>query len=107
MTEEDGDNAQTILGLDIWSLKGKMVKGKAEHVNLSLSAVPSELIRRSMEVTIFFDLMNLNEITFMVSIARDIKFYTAEEIGNHQEETIMESLEKIKATYGWCSVTTY
>lgn len=59
------------------SLKDKTARRRGSHAEPLLRAIPSLTMERHSEVIQFFDVTFLNEIAFLVSIFRGIRFFNA------------------------------
>lgn len=98
-SSQDVVNARNILGPDVGSLKGKTVRRRESHVNLTVRPISEDIMNRHKEVVICFDVMYVNSIAFLVSISRAIKFRTAEALQNRRSETLLTGLRRIKMIY--------
>lgn len=96
---QDDENGQKIFYHEVGFLLEKTVRLKREHVQLRLAGTPSELARRHLDVTVFFDIMHLNRQLFLIFISRNIKFCTAEAVANRRNKTITAIVGNINATY--------
>lgn len=99
VTEQDITNAREIFGPDVGSLKGKTVRRKEPHVELRVRPIPDDIMKRHREVVVCFDVMYVNNITFLVSISRALKFCTAEALANRRAATLLIGMSRIKASY--------
>lgn len=96
---QDVINARRIFGPDVGSLKGKTVRQKEPHVELSITPIPEDIMERHRQLVVCFDIMYVNGIAFLVSISRALKFCTAEALANRKAETILTGMQRIKTTY--------
>lgn len=96
---QDVNNARKIFGPDVGSLKGKTVRRKEQHVDLTSVPIPPDIMERHREVQVCFDVMFINGIAFAISISRNIKFCTAEALEDRRDATLLASLQKIKMVY--------
>lgn len=96
---QDVLNARKIFGPEVGSLKGKTVRRKEPYVNLTARPIPADIMERHREVVICFDIMYINNIAFLVSVSRSIKFCTAEALQNKQAGTLLTGLKRIKMIY--------
>lgn len=72
---EDIYNCLKIYGEDKRSLKGKATSSAPLHIDPRLDPLP-KTIRNIKNVTIAIDIMFVNNLPFLVSISREIKFRT-------------------------------
>lgn len=99
INSQDVRNARSIFGPEVGSLKGKTVRTKEAHVELTSRPIPSGVMYRHREVTVCFDVMYINGTAFLVSISRALKFCTAEAIQNRRIDTLLVGIKRIKMTY--------
>lgn len=99
VTAQDVINARKIFGPDIGSIKGKTVRRREPHVEIIIRPIPSDIMNRHREVVVCFDVMYVNNIAFLVSISRAIKFCTAEALANRRADTLITGIKRIKAIY--------
>jgi hypothetical protein len=91
--------AEDILGPNVGSLKGKTVRRGEAHVPTSHEMVPHRIMERYRDVTLCIDIMFVNQIPFLVTIARDIKFGTVEALQNRKNPTIINAIKQVSAIY--------
>lgn len=96
---QDVINARLIFGPDVGSLKGKTVREKEPHVDITITPIPTELMERHRHVVVCFDIMYVNRVVFLVSISRALKFCTAEALKNRRIDTILTGMQRIKTVY--------
>ena len=99
MTREGILIAEKIFGPDIGSLKGKTVRRGTDHVEVSATPVPSELMSQYRDVTIGADIMFVNKLPFFVTISRNIKFGTAVLITDQKHETLVKAVRDVLNIY--------
>jgi len=69
------------------------------HVNITWTQVPEDILQRYGNVTLAIDIMAINKIPFVVSISRDIHFGTAELIWNKTKKMLLVSMQQIVWAY--------
>jgi hypothetical protein len=98
--QQDAINALDIFGRDVDSLKGKITKQQLEAV---LGAVANNLPRTIMatyrEITLCIDIMFVNQIPFLMSISKHIRFITCEVLENRKAPTLIQALKRIHGIY--------
>jgi Zinc knuckle len=99
ITKADVVAAQDIFGLDIGSLKGKTTRQKPEMVRHIVESLPSETMSRYRKITLCIDVMYINKIPMLVSISRNIKFGTVEDIPNRTAKVLLDGIKKIIKLY--------
>ena len=91
--------AEDIFGSDIGSLKGKTTRKKPNKVRQMIETLPKELMNRYHEVTLCIDIMFVNKLPMLVSISRNVKFGTIEDIPNRSSKTLISGIQKIIKIY--------
>ena len=99
VTERDITVATDIFGKNLGSLKGKTVHRPNAHVQTGIAPVPHEILTRHRDVTIAIDIMFVNKIPFLITVSRNIKFVTIEDLPNRQVTTIREKLRAVLRLY--------
>jgi len=96
--------AAIIFGEDIGALKDKTTWKKPKSVSLERSP---DLLLQYKDVTVAVNIMFVNEVPYLTSTSRHIRFVTAEMIKNVKHETLMTALKQIVNAYkkGRFSVT--
>ena len=85
VTTNDIRMAEDIYGQNLGSLKGETTRDTPTHVNIQQpDPIPITILDRYHEVTLCIDIMYVNNIPFLTSISRHIKFGTAERLANRQ-----------------------
>ena len=92
---EDILRAENIFGPNLGSIKGKNTRRHTQHVSITWTKVPTEILQRYGEVMLAVDIMAINKIPFMISTSRHIHFGTAELIRNKAKGTLMTSIHQV------------
>ena len=79
-TPRDITNSSDIYGPHIAGVSGKIVRGSPERVNTELVEKRPRVIPRQESVTLAADVFFVNEIPFLLTVSRNIKFCTVENI---------------------------
>ena len=95
----DIKNAHTIFGADIGSLRGKKVRKKTETVMSDYVAIPKQIKYRMKTIKLSVDIMLVNKIPFVVSLGKNMKFTTIENVVDRKLATLLKFLRSIKSVY--------
>ena len=99
VTERDITVATDIFGKNLGSLKGKTVHRPNAHVQTGIAPVPHEILSRHQNVTLAIDIMFVNKIPFLITVSRNIKFVTIEDLPNRKVTTIRDKLRAVLRLY--------
>jgi hypothetical protein len=99
ITVDDIKTAEMIFGEDIGILKGKSVRHKALPVSSDYVEVPKELINNHQDVTLCVDIMNINGLSFITTISRNIIYRTTEFIPSHSVKDYRSALDTVFQIY--------
>ena len=86
LTSDDVRAAEDIFGKDLIAVQGKTTRSSAEHVKTNKVVMPAKILKRYRKITLCVDIMKVNKIPFSMSIARGIKFMTAEFISDMKDK---------------------
>ena len=78
----------SILGNDIFSLKGKITSNKTILVIEGINQVPKELINLHKDIVITADIFFVNTIPFLLTLRRNVLFTMVHHIENRKVKTI-------------------
>ena len=74
-------NAKAIFGCpDIGGVQGKTVWRATEQIITDYVAIPRDFMKLHTHVTLVADVMFVNNITFLVTLSRGVKFVIAEHV---------------------------
>ncbi len=99
ITTKDIMTAEDIFGPNLGSLKGKTVHQQGEHVTTEYVDLPMTIMSRYGDIVLCIDIILVNEIPFLMTISRCIKFGTAEMIHRRDSEQILNAINNIKCIY--------
>jgi len=99
ITREDILRVEDIFGPNFGSIKGKTTRRPTQHVNITWTRVPREILQRYGEVTLAVDIMAINKIPFMITTSRHIHFGTAKLICNKAKGKLMTSIHQVARAY--------
>jgi hypothetical protein len=99
VTSTDIDNAHTLFGDDIATLRGKTVRNTPDAVVADYVEIPKEIIDMNKAVTIAADMMFVNRLPFVVTISRKIKFTTTDYVPSRSQSNLVNSIIKIVSLY--------
>ena len=92
---QDIENAETIYGKDVSSLKGKSVRTKPTPAIDDYVEVPSELKAANEYIDLFMDIMCINEVKFLVSTSKRMKYINIIYIKDRMKSTLLEAIDKV------------
>jgi len=99
VTKSDILRAEDIFGKNIGVLQGKTMRKKMPYVTTAYEDLPTGNIERHGQVTLETDIMNINEVPFVITTSRNIHFCTAELIKNEKAATIAMSIKQVILMY--------
>ena len=99
VTERDVAVATDIFGPNLGSLKGKTVHRPSPHVQAGIAPVPPEILARHHDITLAIDIMFVNKIPFLVTVSRNLKFVTVEDLPNRKATTVRDKLRAVLRMY--------
>jgi hypothetical protein len=93
VTHDDIRAAEDIFGPNLGSLKGKTVNRPIVPVTGKIDGVPLKIKMKYQSVTLAMDIMFVNKIPFLFTVSHGLHFGTAENLPNHQVQTIKVALK--------------
>ena len=99
ITMEDIDIAETVYGPDIGSIKGKTVRHKPAPVVKDFINIPKELITKHQDITLCIDIMFINEMPFLSTISRHLKYRTIQWLETRTAASYRSALDVIFRQY--------
>lgn len=96
VTPYDVRVADKIFAPNVGALKGKMVQRKPSPVELDVVHVPPEIKSELKNITVAINIMFVNEIPFLVSVSRRVKFTTVERLTSRSGASLLKSIIGIK-----------
>ena len=99
ITSRDIRNAEIIFGPDVGTLKGKTVRRTGEQVEVNFSEIPTEIASELSDIVLCCDIMKVNQIPFLVSVSRRLKFGTIEMLKGEKARHIIPALKNALYVY--------
>jgi Reverse transcriptase (RNA-dependent DNA polymerase) len=99
VTAMDVQMAEDIYGPCLGNIKGKTTRESAEAVRLTMHPLPVDMPHKYKDVVLAVDVMKINQLPFLVTILRDIKFGTVQPLTNLQNKTIVSGLTQVVQVY--------
>lgn len=96
---EDINNAKEIYGTDIAALKGKVTRRKPEVVKTNYVKLDDDLINNHRDVTISMDILYVQKMPFLITVAKNIKSTMIELLDDRKKEIILESIDDVINIY--------
>jgi len=99
VTTDDVTAATNIFGPDIGSLKGKTVRKTQKAIIESITPIPIDIYNKYKMVTLCIDVMYVNNIPFLTSISRHLRFGTVEWLKDLKKNTIVTEIKRLTNIY--------
>jgi hypothetical protein len=78
ITVKSFDDSKSIFGPDLAGVRGRTTRSKPAHIHVEYLQIPRSIVDRSQEVILAVNVMFVDEVPFLVSVARGINLITAE-----------------------------
>lgn len=101
VTVDDANRALDIYGTNVDALRGKTVRRAVDHVaSNQLSHMPCEFMKKHGDVTLCFDIFYVDEMKFILTVSRNIRFITIHSIPTRGiKKNVLPSLKKVVLLY--------
>ena len=99
ITMADVDIAEAIYGKDIGAIKGKTVRKKPTPVVRDYIQIPKEIIQKHQDITLCIDTMYINEMPFLATISKNIKYRTIQWLPTRTARDYRSALDAIFRQY--------
>jgi hypothetical protein len=100
VTSADISNARAIFGPDLPSVRGKTVRRAPAPVVGDYVAVPRSLVDANKTVTLAADVFFVDGTAFLLTVARRIKFVTAEHVPVRTALSLSKHMKRVTEVYG-------
>ena len=100
VTSADISNARAIFGPDLPSVRGKTVRRAPAPVVGDYVAVPRSLVDANKIVTLAADVFFVDGTAFLLTVARRIKFVTAEHVPVRTALSLSKHMKRVTEVYG-------
>ena len=84
---------------DIGSLKGNTTRRNPPIIDSPVTTIPASILKQYRNVTLCIDIMYINQVAMMISIARNIKYATIEAIPNNKTSILVKGVKAILQIY--------
>jgi hypothetical protein len=91
--------AEDIFGPNLGSLKVRTVRHNSDRVRSLAADVPFNINKAHKDVTLCFDIMFVNNITFLVTVSRSLRLGTIDRLATRQANVVGKGLIKAIALY--------
>ncbi len=103
IARSDISNARKMFGPDLASIRGKTVQRTHAPVVVDYVAIPSQLVDANKAVTLAADMFFVDEIAFLITMSRRIKFVMAEPLPVRMAMSLTKHLQQFLLVYGQAS----
>ena len=100
ITSTDITNARAIFWPDLPSVRGKTVRTTPAPVVADYMAVPQSLVDANKAITLAADVFFVDGIAFLLTVARRIKFVTAEHLPVRTALSLSKHMKRVLEVYG-------
>ena len=102
---QDMKNAHVLFGPRISSLKGKTTRRAPGHVRTDYVAVPRDFLKLQKNVTLVVDVMFVNNLPFLITMSRNIRYVTVEHIKSRTVNRLCKGIIRVLRLYGRAGLT--
>ena len=99
-TFTDLQNSKRMFGPSLAAVRGKTVRVAPERVVTDLVAIPRDFMLLHKNVVLVCDIMFVNNVAFLITMSRGIKFITVECLTSRSAKHIAYSLKNVMKLYG-------
>jgi hypothetical protein len=92
-------NAHRIFGPDLAGVRRQMVRWLPDSVTTNYAQIPHALLERHQQVTLAVDVMFVNDVPFLVSLARGLNLVTAEHMPTRTAKQLAASIVCVMDLY--------
>ena len=100
ISSQDAKNAYRIYGPDGGALMGKCTRKTPNKVDTSkLYQVSKDFVQKYQHLTLAIDILYFERMSFILTVSRNIHFYTVEKLPNRDNKTLLQCLKKVVSMY--------
>jgi hypothetical protein len=99
VTMQEVHNANRIFGSDLANLRGKTTRKQPEHIRVDYVEIPQNLINMHKYVTLVADVMFVNGLPFLVTLARGISLVMIEFLPSQTAKRLALTVELVLKVY--------
>ena len=99
VSADDITRSHTIFGPDPKGIRGKTTWTPPEHVTTDYVQIPRDFIKLHKYVALVADVMFVNNIPFLITMSRKIKFITVEHIPTRTAKQLSKGLKRVMRLY--------
>ena len=96
----DMNNDHKSFGPILGGTRGKTVSQKPDHLTTDYVAIPRDFLALHRFVSLVEDVMFFNNIPFLITTSRGIKFVTVEYLSSHTAKELSKNLKRVIKLYG-------